>query len=95
MGVDLMARERIKPTADQLEKGGGFVWCLALGFSTRPKALFYAHTIREAFLKANRAAKKQTLGQHTPWGEQPFTPTVRRRAKVRRGESPRKKRKPE
>lgn len=69
-----MEREGIKPTPQQLAKGGGNVWCLGLGYSNMPKAFFYAQTMRGCYLKAKRAAREQTLSTFTPWGVQHFEP---------------------
>lgn len=67
MDVKLFKESGIKPTPAQLERGHGHVWCIALGKVLMPKAFFYGHTIREAFLKARKAAKAGKL--FAPWGE--------------------------
>jgi len=64
----------VKPTPAQIDRGHGNIWVVALGYSYMPKAFFYGHTIREAFLKARKAAKQSKLAKHTPWGSQAFIP---------------------
>lgn len=78
LSADLFEQYKVKLTPQQVERGGGDVWCLSLGLSYAPKAFFYGQTMREAFLKARKAAKKEELAAHTPWGVQDFKPTVRK-----------------
>lgn len=78
MDLTMMKREGITPTAAQIERGTGVIWCLGIGYCYSPKAFFYAQTIRSAFLKARRAAKAKQLAVHTPWGVQNFLPKLKR-----------------
>ena len=79
---------KIRPTAEELERGRVLLWCLSIGLSYAPKAMFYARTIRGAYLQAVRAVKESKLDSATPWGRQDFTPP-KPRAKSRGSRAPR------
>jgi len=72
MDTGVMKTRGLKPTSKQSLEGQGVVWCMGVGFLGQPKAYFYGQTIREAFLRARKAAKKDRLAEHTPWGSQAF-----------------------
>jgi hypothetical protein len=79
--VDVMKTKGVKPTPLQVEKGYGMLWCVGLGIMGMPKAFFYGQTIRQAFLRARKAAKTDKLAEYTPWGSQVFKPKPKERKK--------------
>jgi hypothetical protein len=81
MDFEVLKKEGLKPTEAQLKRGTANVWCLGLGFLGMPKAFFYGQTIRQAFLRARKAAKANKLAEYTPWGTQPFKPKPKDRKK--------------
>lgn len=57
MDLSSMEREKIKPTADEIAKGGCVAWCLALGKISQRKVFFYGRTIHTAYIKARKEVK--------------------------------------
>jgi hypothetical protein len=80
--VAFMTAHGVKPTPEQLERGHGNIWCVGLGFMNEPKVTFYGQTIREAFLRARKAAKKDREAMSTPWGSPALKP--KRKTKERK-----------
>jgi Asp-tRNA(Asn)/Glu-tRNA(Gln) amidotransferase A subunit family amidase len=77
--VSFMTTVGLKPTAAEVERGGTNAWCLSIGYAYAPKAFFYGRTMRDTFLKARRAVKGKALRTFTPWGNQPFEPTLKKK----------------
>ena len=77
--LKFMKSNGVEPTPLQLERDGGMIWCVGLGFAWAPKAFFYGQTIYEAVQKARKAAKQDKLAEHTPWGVQNFYPKSRQK----------------
>lgn len=75
---------KIKLTPQEIERGHLTLWCLSIGLSYQPKAMFYDRTIRGAYLQARKAAKLGKLAAATPWGRQDFTPPKRKAKKLDR-----------
>lgn len=84
LDLDRWKKLGIKPTEAQLKAGCANIWCVAIGYSYAAKAFFYGQTIREAFLKARRAAKSNELAKHTPWDIQAFQPKIKKAALKRK-----------
>jgi hypothetical protein len=78
---------RIKPTAEELERGWIRAWCLAVGAEHLPKAFFYDRTIRGAYLQARKALKKSARNDLTLEGRQDFTPSPKKAKKLDRRRS--------
>ncbi len=77
MDVAVMEKYGVKPTEEQIARGSGNVWCVALGYSYAAKAMFYGQTIRGAYLRAKKAVeagKPDELAKRTPWGVQDYKP---------------------
>ncbi len=77
--TEFMIKHGLKPTLAHKERGGANVWCLSIGHSYAAKAFFYGMTMREAFLRARRAAKAKVLDSFTPWGNQIFKPKLQKK----------------
>lgn len=75
---------KIKATPEEIERGSLTVWCLSIGLSYAPKAMFYDRTIRGAYLQARKAIKLNKLAESTPWGRQDFSPPKRKAKKLDR-----------
>jgi len=112
LDLTCMKREGVPPTSKQREaqelvdqglqpqgwadRETSTVWCLAVGQQHGPKAFFYGHTIREAYMRARRAlraAERQARRKKTQarlagaWGSEIEVRAARRgqpRAKRRR-----------
>lgn len=66
--LELLKANGIKPTAEQLERNGGYVWCLALGHIHGPKLLTYGVNTRECYLRARRKIKALPQPERTLYG---------------------------
>jgi hypothetical protein len=80
--------------ADEKRLDNQLLWCLSIGRAWEAKAFFYGFTIREAYLKALKAAKKGELAKYTPWGIQSFQPKLKAKKKIdtkKRKDTPKKR----
>jgi len=60
LDITLFETYGVKPTPEQVQRKGGYVWCLAIGKQLQRKLFFYGNEIHEAYLKARRQVKKLT-----------------------------------
>ncbi len=68
MDITLFPQNQIKPTKEQVDRRGGFVWCLTLGRYHDRKLFMYAGRIRECYLRARRKIKAMTPTERASYG---------------------------